>query len=227
MNIMHLLVHRLVRRRMQASACRLVQILPAVAFHLVHKVDKAQPPRRLLPAPAAPPPRRRQTECRSPGRCSRSSTNSHPPRSPALSSARRSPPASRPAVSEYTKPEQPAEMSNPHACGIPSFFCTRQAVEGYIMSGVTVPTMIDLHRAQIHVVTRRQIAARRLPPGRWCPRPESTICRSRIPVRSKIHSLEVATIFSRSQLERTRGGTYEPRAVILARILCIQLPNLR
>ena len=40
------------------------------------------------------------------------------------------------------KPEQPAETSNPHAPLAPILSCTRQAVDGNIMSGVTVPTMI-------------------------------------------------------------------------------------
>jgi hypothetical protein len=37
--------------------------------------------------------------------------------------------------------------------------------------------------------------------------PSSTMWRSRIPVRCMIHSFDVSTIFSRSALLNTRGGT--------------------
>jgi hypothetical protein len=37
--------------------------------------------------------------------------------------------------------------------------------------------------------------------------PGSTTCRSRIPVRCRIHSSLVSTIFSRSALVSSRGGT--------------------
>ena len=47
-----------------------------------------------------------------------------------------------PACSAYTNPEQPPETSNPHAPLAPILSCTRHAVAGNIMSGVTVPTMI-------------------------------------------------------------------------------------
>ena len=47
-----------------------------------------------------------------------------------------------PACSAKTNPEQPAETSNPHAPLAPILSCTRHAVEGNIMSGVTVPTMM-------------------------------------------------------------------------------------
>jgi hypothetical protein len=44
----------------------------------------------------------------------------------------------------YKKPEQAAEMSKQTAFRAPSFFCTKQAVEGKNMSGVTVATMMSL-----------------------------------------------------------------------------------
>src|SRR5208283_1187263 len=47
-----------------------------------------------------------------------------------------------PVFSAYRKPEQPAETSNPQVFAIPNLCCTRHAVEGYIISGVTVPTTI-------------------------------------------------------------------------------------
>jgi len=84
------------------------------------------------------------------------------------------------------------------------------------MSGVTVPTTIKstscrsngcLSSRFFTAQTARSLAAT----------PFSTICRSRIPTRSRIHSFVVSTIFSRSALVRTRGGKYVPSAVIFAR----------
>src|SRR5262249_30572771 len=46
--------------------------------------------------------------------------------------------------------------------------------------------------------------------------PFSTMWRSRMPVRSRIHSSLVSTIFSRSRFESTRGGTQAATPVILA-----------
>ena len=48
------------------------------------------------------------------------------------------------------------------------------------------------------------------------PTPGSTMCRSRIPVRSVIHWSFVATIFSRSALVNNFGGTYVPTELIFA-----------
>ena len=47
-----------------------------------------------------------------------------------------------PTVNEYTNPQHAAERSNPHARDAFSLSCTRHAVDGNIMSGVTVPTMM-------------------------------------------------------------------------------------
>src|SRR5580658_81122 len=47
-----------------------------------------------------------------------------------------------PACKAYTNPEQPAETSKPQQFDAPILCCTREAVLGYIMSGVTVPTMM-------------------------------------------------------------------------------------
>src|SRR5581483_10119501 len=88
----------------------------------------------------------------------------------------------------------------------PSLCCTTQAVEGKNMSGVTVATMI----APIwSVASPRSASARQaaFTAKSLVATPLSTICRSRIPVRSKIHWSEVSTIFSRSWLVSSRGGT--------------------
>ena len=66
-----------------------------------------------------------------------------------------------PACSAYTNPEQPPETSNPHAPLAPILSCTRHAVEGNIMSGVTVPTM--MHSTSLGLnAARRQALLRRL-----------------------------------------------------------------
>ena len=74
------------------------------------------------------------------------------------------------------------------------------------MSGVTVPTIIASTSARstpkrstmsLVAATAKSLAAT----------PGSARCRSRIPVRSMIHSLVVSTIFPSSLLVRTRGGT--------------------
>ena len=74
------------------------------------------------------------------------------------------------------------------------------------MSGVTVPTMITSMSSGVRpafaIASRAAIVARSL-----VATPGSTMCRSRMPVRCMIHSSVVSTIFSRSALVSTRGGT--------------------
>jgi hypothetical protein len=99
----------------------------------------------------------------------------------------------------------------------PSLSCTMQAVEGKNISGVTVPTMMASISAGLSPrwakAFREASTARSL-----VATPLSTMWRSRIPTRAIIHSLLVSTIRSRSAFVRRRGGTYVPRALILARI---------
>ncbi len=52
----------------------------------------------------------------------------------------------------------------------------------------------------------------------------AAICRSRIPVRDRIHSSEVSTIFSRSRLFRIFSGVYFPNADIVALGFFIFIP---
>ena len=89
------------------------------------------------------------------------------------------------------------KMSKPQVCAMPSLCCTRHAVEGYIMSGVTVPTMMRSTSCRskgcdacnfLTASTARSLAATPFP----------AIWRSRIPVRSSIHWSVVSTNFSRS-----------------------------
>src|SRR5215469_16885530 len=121
-----------------------------------------------------------------------------------------------PTCNAYGNPEQAAERSNPQAPFAPILSCTRQAVAGNIMSGVTVATMITstslaamprFFRQHFAASTARSLVAT----------PLSTRCRSRIPVRSTIHLSFVSTIFSRSAFVSSRGGTYVPTEEIFAR----------
>src|SRR5438552_3398310 len=92
-----------------------------------------------------------------------------------------------------------------------------QAVAGKIMSGVTVATMM---RSSSSAPTPRLSRASRAA-GRASALvgvPGGATWRSRIPVRVRIHSSEVSTIFSRSALVITRAGTWRPTAVMAARI---------
>src|SRR5215469_2723970 len=120
-----------------------------------------------------------------------------------------------PIFKAYKNPEHPAEMSNPQVSFMPNLSCTRQAVDGYIMSGVTVPTTIKSMDCRskgcrawsfLTASTARSLAAT----------PLSAMCRSRMPTRSIIQSFVVSTIFSKSALLSTRGGTYPATPVIFA-----------
>ncbi len=130
-----------------------------------------------------------------------------------------------PTCSAYGNPEQAADRSNPHAPFAPSLSCTRQAVAGKNISGVTVATIITssslasiprLARHFFAASTERSLVAT----------PASTMCRSRIPVRSVIHWSFVATIFSRSAFVNNRGGTYVPTELIFART-CVRGFNVK
>ena len=74
------------------------------------------------------------------------------------------------------------------------------------MSGVTVPTMITPMSAGVSPAFAIALIAASLPRSDVAT-PGSTMCRSRMPVRCRIHSSVVSTIFSRSALVSSRGGT--------------------
>src|SRR5262245_16634095 len=86
-----------------------------------------------------------------------------------------------PTEREYTNPQHAAERSNPQVCLIPSFSCSRQAVDGKNISGVTVATInnsisfgsicSELHRRRTACSDMSEVAL-----------PLSTIRRSEIPV---------------------------------------------
>ncbi len=74
------------------------------------------------------------------------------------------------------------------------------------MSGVTVATTMRSISSGETCFSSSSFRAASVP--MWAlAMPLSTMCRLRMPVRSRIHSLEVSTIFSRSALVSTRGGT--------------------
>ena len=114
------------------------------------------------------------------------------------------------------KPLQAALRSNPQALVAPALWQASWAVEGKNMSGVTVATMT------------RSISSAAMP--RCSQRPSMTMAtmsdvafsgslrmrRSLMPVRVRIHSSLVSTIFSRSALLRTSGGSQPWTAVMAA-----------
>ena len=107
-------------------------------------------------------------------------------------------------------------MSNPQARVALIFSCTRQAVAGKTMSGVTVPTTM---RSSSEAAMPRRSRASRAAGTQMAlvGVPGSTMCRRSMPVRVRIHSSEVSTNFSRSALVSTRSGTNRPREVMRAR----------
>jgi hypothetical protein len=85
-------------------------------------------------------------------------------------------------------------------------FCTMHAVEGKLISGVMVATIIkSISSAFRPASSRALLAAIVLKSEVACS--SLTILLSRIPVREVIHSSDVLTIFSRSWLVMTFSGT--------------------
>src|SRR5216684_6146155 len=122
-----------------------------------------------------------------------------------------------PTVSAYENPEHAADRSKPHAFFAPIRHCTRQAVAGKNMSGVTLATIIiSISEGSVFVCASNAFAASVAKCDEAMP--FSTMCRSRIPVRVRIHSSLVSTIFSKSALVITLGGTYPATPVIFAAI---------
>ena len=111
-----------------------------------------------------------------------------------------------PVVSAYRNPEQAARISNPHAFFAPSLWQAILAVEGNIISGVTVATM----RQSISSAVMPRFSSTIFTAGTTISevaRPSPfRILRSSMPVRVLIHSSLVSTSFSRSALVSLSGG---------------------
>ncbi len=112
------------------------------------------------------------------------------------------------------KPEHTAWTSNAGQPNAPSLRCTMLAVDGKIMSGVDVATMIRSMSAAVRPAAssarRAAAVARSLA---WTS--SATKWRARMPVRSTIQSSDVSTpraasISTRSALVRRRGGSSLP-----------------
>ena len=112
----------------------------------------------------------------------------------------------QPTVNAYVNPEQAAPRSNPQARLAPIFGCSTQAVLGNIVSGVVVPTTMKPMSAGVRPASRIAPSAAGYARSDVAT-PASTMCRSRMPVRCRIHSSEVSTISSRSALVSSFGGT--------------------
>jgi len=95
----------------------------------------------------------------------------------------------------------------------PSRCCNRQAVDGKIRSGVVVPSTI---RSSSDALTPAASSARCAARNARSPvvSPSAAIWRWRMPVRVRIHSSLVSTIFSRSALVTTRSGSALPVAMM-------------
>ena len=87
----------------------------------------------------------------------------------------------------------------------PSFFCTKQAVDGKNMSGVTVATMISSMSAAVTPAASMALRAA-LVAMSLVAISGPAMRRSLIPVREVIHSSEVSTILDMSSLVMMRSG---------------------
>ena len=88
---------------------------------------------------------------------------------------------------------------------MPSLCCTMQAVEGIGWSGVRVATTTrSISEAAVPASSSalREAWTARSEVASWGP----AILRSRIPLRARIHSSDVSTIFARSSFVRMRSG---------------------
>ena len=106
----------------------------------------------------------------------------------------------------YKNPEHAADKSKAATPGLmPSADCTKQAVDGNVMSEVTVPTIT---RSISLAATPEDLSAARaaFTAISVLVSPAETR-RSLMPVRVKIHSSVVSTIPSRSRLVTTLLGT--------------------
>ena len=120
----------------------------------------------------------------------------------------------------YKNPEQAAEISNPKAFLAPILCWIRAAVDGKNISGVIVATMIRSISSG-SILKRLRISLKAAVAISEEASPFAAIWRSTIPVRLRIHSSDVSTIFSRSRLLRIRFGVYFPMAVMVARVFFI------
>src|SRR5258708_25493534 len=128
-----------------------------------------------------------------------------------------------PVVSPYGKPEQAALRSDPQAFLAPILSQTILAVAGNSISAVTVATIRQSISSglmprflQISRATGTQRSEVALP-GSF------RILLSSMPVRVRIHSSLVSTIFSRSAFVKRSSGTYPPIAVMAAGLFSLFL----
>src|SRR6185503_1273124 len=113
-----------------------------------------------------------------------------------------------------TNPVHAAKTSYAAAFVAPSFRCSVQAHDGRMRSGVVVASTIwstsSAFTFAISSARWQAISAMSLEP--WS---GAAMRRSRMPVRSTIHSSDVSTSFSRSWFVNTRSGTYMPVPVMV------------
>jgi hypothetical protein len=108
---------------------------------------------------------------------------------------------------ENVKPEQAAARSKPQHLVAPILFWISAAVLGKNMSGVVVPTMIRSMSAGVSPACAMAFNAASLPRSDVAT-PLSTMCRVWMPVRWRIQSSVVSTIWLSFVLSRMPGGTY-------------------
>src|SRR3989338_2276651 len=113
----------------------------------------------------------------------------------------------------YKYPEQAAEMSKETGFLAPISFWTRQAIDCKLLSGLMVATRISsIFSAGIADLLKTFLAA--LMARSLVFSSDAATRRSLMPVRVRIHSSVVSTIFSRSKLVSLFSGRYLPTAII-------------
>src|SRR5271168_671091 len=216
MHVMHPLLHRLLRRRVQRTASRHIQARPARTVNIVREVQDALfgVSGRLQQRRARPVSKQYaggSVLIIQNGRHHVAADRQHLP-------VRTCSHKLRPHRQRVHKPAARRRQVKPHAPFAPSRSCTRHAVAGNIMSGVTLATtIISISSGSVPVWASTLFAAS----VARCDAatPVSATCSSRIPVRVRIHSSLVSTSFSRSRFVITRGGAYPATPVIFAGIL--------
>src|SRR5262245_16535724 len=129
-------------------------------------------------------------------------------------SAMPAPTSPRASPMPNTNPVHAANMSYAAAFVAPSFCCSVHAHDGRMRSGVVVASTIwsTSSAFTFAISSARWQAISAMSLEAWS---GAAMRRSRMPVRSTIHSSDVSTSFSRSWFVSTRSGTYMPVPVMV------------
>ena len=123
-----------------------------------------------------------------------------------------------PVVNANKNPLHAADRSNPQALVAPALWAMRLAVEGKSMSGVTVAQMTMSMSSGANPDLAHKDFTASAPMSDVALLGSLRMRRSWMPVRVRIHSSVVSTIFSRSKLVSLSSGKYPETHVMAAGI---------